>query len=157
MLAINKSETKMKKLLFQKLSSHGGILPPKKKGDCAFDLVCAEDRFISAPSVGEKPKDIPIGVAVKIPHGYFGLIINRSSASRTVGVHVIPGIIDEGYVGPLYACVYPMGEYSVYIKKGDRVAQLILLPSFTPEMEEVESLPITERGSSGFGSTGINT
>lgn len=146
---MNTFETK--NLLVKSVSEDGGILPPQKDGDCGYDLITGED-VVLKPN-GGFPVDIACEVKIKVPKGYFALIINRSSTSRKLGLWVVPGIIDCGYTGKIYTCVYNMTSEEVKVKKGMRLAQCILLPISTPPIEKVEELPETERGETGFGST----
>lgn len=143
-----------KKLLVQLLERNGkcGIQPPAKMNDCAFDLYVREETII--PPHGNFPCDVSSKVAVKIPKGYWGLILGRSSTSRRLGINIVPGVIDNDYTGELFACCYNMQDKPVTVKEGMRLAQIILLPMFAPPLKFVDELPKTERGSTGFGSTG---
>ncbi len=124
------------------------LLPPAKKGDAGFDLVCAEDTYLM---VG-RPAYIATNTSIKLPEGHWGLILPRSSTGAK-GIAIIPSVIDEGYTGPIYSFAYGMHE-SVLVHKGDRIAQLVILPLIVPEIEHTsEPLPRTDRGESGFGST----
>jgi len=140
------------KVLVKHNSEHGGINTPAKQGDCGYDLIVAEDMVIEPH--GELPVDVPCNVSIKIPEGYWAMIINRSSTTRKLGLRVVSGVIDNGYTGPLYACVYNMTNQPVEVKKGMRLAQLIFFPLITPACQKVDELPKTERGEDGFGSTG---
>src|SRR3989344_9336536 len=111
-------------LVKRHIPNHDGIQLPKKKGDVGYDLAVLED----ATALPGFPVDIPCGFSMKVPNGYFALIVGRSSASRTRGLLVLPGVIDQGYTGPVYPHVYNMGLYPVTIKRGTRLAQCILLP-----------------------------
>ena len=141
-------ETTMK---LKKFAAAGGILAPRKYGDCGYDLVVAED--IDIPPHQSVPVLVAAECAVKIPEGYWGLIINRSGAMLKSGLLILSSVVDEGYTGPLYAPVLNLQYCRVAIHAGDRLAQLILIPRFTPRVEVVEELPSTERAATGFGST----
>lgn len=125
---------------------------PQKVGDVGFDLYTKEDTII--PCSTQKPVDVPTGIKVKLPEGYWALIINRSSTARKLGLDVVNGVIDTGYTGELYACVWNRTGEDKIIKKGDRLAQFIIFKSYTPDIVEVDKLPQTERGETGFGSSG---
>ena len=137
-------------LRVKKTNAHGTIHPPQKSGDVGYDLEVAEGALI--PPRSSKPIMIAAGVSVKIPNGYFGWITSRSSATGK-GLVVFPGIIDNGYTGDLFAIVWNTSQDDIMLRQGERIAQMILLPAFTPPMKYVEELPSTDRGSSGFGST----
>lgn len=126
---------------------------PKKEGDCGYDLIISKDTVV--PPRQSYPTDVPCGVSIKIPDGYFGLIINRSSTSRKLGLWVVPGVIDCGYTGELFACVYNMTPEEIKVGKGTRISQCIFLPINTFPLCETNELPSTERGTSGFGSSGL--
>jgi len=126
---------------------------PKKKGDVGYDLTLSADLIIAPHS--QVAVDLKTGVKVKVPTGTWGLIINRSSTPRKKGLIVMPGVIDEGYIGELFACVFNTTDNPIEVKMGERLAQLILLPAVVRGIEEVEKLPETERGETGFGSTNI--
>lgn len=127
------------------------IPTPKKAGDVGFDLYTLEDTLI--PSNVELPIDVPTGVKVKLPKNTWALIINRSSTPRKKGIEVVPGIIDTGYTGELYACCFNRTGEDILVKAGTRLAQFLILPSVVPQIKEVDKLPKTERGETGFGST----
>lgn len=100
--------------------------------------------------------DIDLGVAIKAPPGHWVLLTGRSSTMRNRRLLVAQGVIDPGYVGPLYAGVTNMGDEPVHVKDGERIAQLIAFENRTENLRlvEVDVLPETERGDRGFGSSG---
>lgn len=124
---------------------------PAKAGDVGYDLPSA--REVVLPARSERPVYVHTGFAIKAPDGTWSLITARSSTVRR-GIMVPNGIIDNGYTGELLVpCVNLTGE-DIVIKAGERIAQLILFPMVTPKLTMVQELPSTERGASGFGSTG---
>lgn len=133
--------------------AHNGQPPARgKPGDAGFDLyVSTEDTIWVAP--GEFA-NIPSEIAVQMPPGYWALILGRSSTwSR--GLIVTPAVIDAGYRGPLYACVYNLGDSDVAIEPGDRVAQLVPMPLIAERISWTRGdLDDSARGMTGFGSTG---
>lgn len=142
-------------LLVKQHGENEGIVMPKKVGDCGYDIIVNED--VELPTNGGFPVDVACHFSMKVPDTHFALIINRSSTARKMGLWVVPGIIDAGYVGPIFTCVYNMTKESVKVEKGMRLAQCILLPRHTPPIKVVDELPTTERGETGFGSTGIKS
>lgn len=137
-----------------------GILPPARPGDVGYDLILSHDLICRAgrPAWGE------VDARVKLPAGLWGLITARSSAAAKYGVQVLPGIIDNGYIGQLKIGVLlacrPSDDNDndndngeIIIEKGARIAQLILMPMVVRELQHVEELQPTERGTDGFGST----
>lgn len=121
-------------------------------GDAGFDLIVSED--VRVPY--REFVDVPCGVAVQIPDGYWGMITGRSSTLRRRGLLVTQGIIDNGYRGELFAGVRNLSKTSQVVKRGERIAQLILVPLVNPTVEILRSdiLDDSDRGTAGFGSTG---
>lgn len=98
------------------------------------------------------------GLAVGFPEGYWGQIVARSGLAFRHGVTVLCGIIDPDYTGELSVVLQNTGKEPILVEPGDRVGQLILhriAPPFEPVW--VDSLEATQRGSNGFGSTGVAT
>ncbi len=92
-------------------------------------------------------------IAVEIPEGYYGQIADRSSMGKR-GIKVFGGVIDSGYRGELVVCLGNLSTTDHTIEHGDKIAQLLLLPVATPQVEEVDELSDSERGERGFGSSG---
>ena len=99
---------------------------------------------------------IPTGVAMEIPRGYAGLVFARSSmgAKRGLAPANKVGVIDSDYRGELQVVLYNHSGETQSIEPGERVAQLLIVPVFTPGFQETEKLSETDRGAGGFGSTG---
>lgn len=97
------------------------------------------------------------GLHMAIPEGHMGIIVPRSGVALKHGVQVVntPGIIDSGYRGEIMIGLVNHGNELYHVNKGDRVAQLIIVPFRTPSFIGVDTLGETERGNGGFGSTGI--
>jgi dUTP pyrophosphatase len=122
-------------------------------GDAGFDLVAAED-------VSLKPFEralVKTGIAIAVPEGYAGYVQPRSGLAWKSGLGLVnsPGLIDSGYRGEIKVIVINLDPDNVIdISRGDRVAQLVILPVPSVSITEVEELPPSGRGSGGFGSTG---
>lgn len=102
---------------------------------------------------------IPTGIAIAIPPGYVGLITPRSSFTlkRKATVGNSPGVIDSDYRGEIHIIIQDHRERQGlphYIERGERIAQLLIVPIAKVEWEIVDELSRTKRGSGGFGSTG---
>lgn len=121
--------------------------------DAGFDLYVDEETSIMPRSF----VDIPLGIAVKLPVGTWGLLTGRSSTLRKHGLLVAQGVIDCGYTGPLFAGVWNMNDFPVVIEKGQRIVQYLIMGNHSLDVvaSMVASLPGTARGSAGFGSTGV--
>lgn len=121
-------------------------------GDGGVDLYARESMAL-AP--GEHAL-MPTGVAVAIPDGYAGLVTPRSGLAVRSGVTVLngPGLVDAGYRGELRVALINLGADDVRLERGERIAQLVVVPVMEQEFVEVEELPASTRGEGGFGSTG---
>lgn len=140
------------KVLFRRLLT-SAVLPKHATANSAgFDLYSCENTILKS---GER-KLIGLGFATEIPEGYYVAIVPRSGMAVKQGVTVVntPGTIDADYRGEWKVCLINLGNELVYIKKGDRIAQGIMLKYEKAKFEEVESLEETQRSSGGFGSTG---
>ena len=101
-------------------------------------------------------KMIPIGIALEVPKGCAGLIYARSSmgVKRDMAPANKVGVIDSDYRGEIMVVLHNHGSKIQQIEPGERVAQLVITPVFTPGFSQVEELTDTQRGEGGFGSTG---
>lgn len=97
---------------------------------------------------------VPTGVSVAIPEGYYGRIAPRSGLAFKNGVDVLAGVIDNDYRGEIKAILVNLGDEDFVIMHGDRTAQMIITPYAAAQVEVVDNLDDTQRGSGGFGSTG---
>ena len=122
-------------------------------GDAAIDLHCRIDVTLKP---GQRAA-VPTGIAVAIPEGFAGLVLPRSGHALRDGIGVVngPGLIDSGYRGEVAVLLINHGAETVVFARGDRVAQLAVVPIPEVEWMEVEDLDETVRGAGGFGSTGI--
>jgi dUTP pyrophosphatase len=122
------------------------------QGDAGYDLNASEE--LTVP-VGQF-RDVPCGISVQMPPGTWGMIQGRSSTLRTHKLLVVQGVIDNGYRGPLFVGVQNMGEAAFQVKVGMRLGQLIPMPLTADTMVPVETddLDPSQRGTSGFGSSG---
>lgn len=120
-------------------------------GDAGIDLYAARDAIVDGDTVL-----IPTGVAVAVPDGHVGLVCPRSGLSKYgVTVANAPGVIDSGYRGELMVRLTSTSVTTPYeVYRGDRIAQLLIIPIARPEVNVVVDLDDTERGTNGFGSTG---
>ncbi|HIO41542.1 MAG TPA: dUTP diphosphatase [Aquifex sp.] len=128
-------------------------VPPvrKRKGDAGLDLYAVEDVVLKP---GEW-KAVPTGIAVEIPEGHFGLIKDRSGLALKHALHCLAGVVDENYRGEIKVVMINLGGEEFKVEKGTRIAQLLIVPYLSVEVEEVEELSDTERGERGFGSSGL--
>jgi len=127
-----------------------------KPGDAGADLASRIDFTLPA---GERAL-IPTGISVALPPGYVALVHPRSGLAIKNGISMVntPGTVDASYRGELQIILinHDMSEDFV-IKKGDRIAQLVIQKVEQAEFLEVEALPGTDRGAVGFGLTGVSS
>ena len=124
-----------------------------RAGDAGLDLRSNADVEVGP---GERAM-VPTGVAVAIPEGYAGLVLPRSGLASRHGLTLAnsPGLIDAGYRGEVTCAVVNLDRGDpVKIARGDRIAQLVIVPIQAVEPIQVAELPPSERGEGGFGSTG---
>lgn len=135
-----------------KLVNEYAQLPTRGSKDAAgLDLYCPFHIKVPADS----QKKIPLGIAVEIPQGYMGLLVPRSSMSKTpLRCANSVGIIDADYRGELSIAYENISCSDYTIFRGDRIAQLIIVPIAIVDVEEAQTLSETERGDGGYGSTG---
>ena len=137
----------------QRLDEAASLPAYAREGDAALDLTCIEDVEV-AP--GERAM-VETGIAVAIPEGYAGLVLPRSGLAARKGLTLAnsPGLVDPGYRGELTCAVVNLDRRSaVSIRRGDRIAQLLIVPAPSVQAVWVEGLPASQRGTGGFGSTG---
>ena len=126
-----------------------------KPGDAGADLRSRID-FELEP--GERAL-VPTGVAIALPEGYVGLVHPRSGLATKNGITIVnaPGTVDSGYRGELMVTLLNTDKTkSFHVQRGDRIAQLIIQKYEHATFTVVDELEQTERGSSGFGSSGIH-
>jgi dUTP pyrophosphatase len=132
--------------------SGSGVEPTRAHGDDAgFDLAAAEEYKVFP---GGKIA-VQTGVSVEFPAGWWGEIKARSSAVSR-GFSVRDAVIDEGYRGELFVEVENKRIVTLTIEKGERIGQLVLHPTAPPmTVERADKLGDSERGTNGFGSSGV--
>jgi dUTP pyrophosphatase len=125
-------------------------------GSAGIDLsACISEDIIIKP--GEIVK-VNTGIAIQIPHkGIGGFVFPRSGLSSKYGISLANcvGVIDSDYTGEIICPVINHSSSDYTIKSGDRIAQIVFMPVLNVKFQQTDSLEATERGSGGFGSTGI--
>ena len=124
-----------------------------RDGDAGLDLAAAAP--VTLPPGGRQL--VPTGLRVALPIGHAGLVLPRSGLALRSGVTVLnaPGLIDAGYRGEVGVLLVNHGAEAVTIKRGERIAQLVIQPVERATVVEVRELDATVRGAGGFGSTGV--
>jgi dUTP pyrophosphatase len=124
-------------------------------GAAGMDLRAFLEEEVEIPPGGRA--SLPTGLFLEIPPGYEAQVRPRSGIAAKYGVTVLnsPGTIDSDYRGELRILLINLGGEAFKVRNGDRIAQLVICPVSRPVLEEGLVLAETERGSGGFGSTGI--
>jgi dUTP pyrophosphatase len=130
------------------------VLPTRAyPGDAGLDLAACERHELGP---GERAL-VGTGIAVAIPEGHAGLVTPRSGLAAKNGVTIVntPGLVESGYRGELRVILHNTDRHeTLVIEPGMRIAQLLVVPVPEASLREVDVLPGSERGSSGFGSSG---
>lgn len=125
-------------------------LPTKAySGDAGWDLYASDDFTVPAGSNSL----VGTGCKFAIPEGYYGRIADRSSMALK-GLHVLAGVVDAGFRNEVKVILHNFNSVDYQIKKGEKVAQMIIEKIHTGSLVEVDDLDQTERNMGGFGSSG---
>lgn len=125
-----------------------------REGDAGVDLVARED--VTLPPAGGRAL-VPTGIAIALPEGYAGFVQPRSGLATRHGVTCLntPGLIDSGYRGELKVCLINHDPTEPFeVRRGERIAQLVVQAVETVTFVAVDVLDESERGDKGFGSSG---
>ena len=144
----------MTEVLIKRLSKNISLPRYETSGSSGMDLAANIDHEIKIEP--GKISIIPTGIALSIPKNFEIQIRPRSglAAKNQVSVLNTPGTIDEDYRGEIKVILINLGNKTFILKKGERIAQMVLCPIIKAKLKEVENLDETNRGSGGFGSTG---
>ena len=138
------------KLRIQRLNLDAKIPISPYKGDAGMDVFSVEEVDIPA---GEKIA-VKTGLKLAIPEGYAGFVWDKSGLALKHHLKTMAGVIDSNYRGELMIVLTNLGKEPYHVEKGSKIAQLIITPVASPEIEEGIVADDTERGTAGFGSSG---
>jgi dUTP pyrophosphatase len=119
-------------------------------GDAGLDLFSVVDREL----VPGEAFAVPTGIQVAVPAGHVGLVWDKSGISLK-SVHRLAGVVDSGYRGEVQVVMINLGAAPFAVRKGMKIAQMLVQPVATVSVIECEALDGTSRGEGGFGSTGL--
>jgi len=139
-------------LFVVKLSEHATVPARATPGSAGYDLAAAQDCTVPAHGKALVRTDI----AIKLPRGTYGRVAPRSGLALKHHIDVGAGVIDEDYRGNVGVVLFNHSDANFDVKRGDRVAQLVLEKIATPAVLVVGSLDDTARGDGGFGSTELH-
>ena len=134
----------------KKLSYDSTIPTRGSDGSVGYDLYSNMDCVIRASERGL----VSTGITVVLPSGVYGRVAPRSGLAVKHGIQVGAGVIDPDYTGEVKVVLFNHDDKDFDVKKGDRIAQLVLEKCETPPITEINIVEDTDRGSAGFGSTG---
>ena len=137
-------------LRVKKLDERAQLPTREHPTDAGLDLFALEGKTMPPKTVHA----FRTGLATAFPPGFALLIWDRSGLAVKHGLHRLAGVIDCSYRGELQVVIVNLGDRSVDVKAGDRIAQALLTPVAIPNIALVEDLDDTKRGTSGFGSSG---
>ena len=145
----------MTKILIKKLSKTAIIPKYETQGASGVDISANINEDLTLAT--NESILVPTGIAVSIPQGFEIQIRPRSGLAAKKGISVLntPGTIDADYRGEIKVILINHGNEPFIIRNGDRIAQMVVCPIVQAKFEQVDELSDTERGSGGFGSTGI--
>lgn len=133
-----------------KLLSTDAICPKRGTPESAgLDIFATADCIIPSKGRGR----LPTGISIAIPNGFYGQLKPRSSLAWNHHIDVGAGVIDADYRGEIKVVLFNHDIFDFQVKKGDAIAQLLILPVYMGGLFEVSDLSMTERGEGGFGST----
>ncbi|VVB80299.1 Deoxyuridine 5'-triphosphate nucleotidohydrolase [uncultured archaeon] len=139
--------------LFVKKLHPNAILPSyAHAGDAGLDIYSVEDKIIQP---GERAL-ISTGLSMEFPAGYVCLIWDKSGIAAKNGIKTMGGVIEHTYRGEYKIVMLNTSKEDFKISKGQKIAQALIQPIVTAEVEEVQELTETKRGEGGFGSTGLS-
>jgi dUTP pyrophosphatase len=139
---------------FRKLHSDAKI-PTYGSDEAAGAELYALDKWLIHPK-SRSSVAIRTGIAIQLPKGFEAQVRPRSGLALKHGITVLntPGTIDSDYRGELSVILYNTSQTAFMVNRGDRIAQLVIVPVFWAKFQELNELGSTERGDRGFGSTG---
>ena len=151
----------MKDLLLKVLENGQGLPLPKYEslGAAGLDLLAAIDERKNIIILPGKAEMVPTGIAIVLPFGFEAQVRPRSGLAAKNGITILnsPGTIDSDYRGEIFAMLINHSKINFEIERGMRIAQMVIAPVSQFNLVKTENLDKTERGSGGFGSTGIRT
>lgn len=141
------------KLLVEKINEKAIIPFQAHEGDAGMDLFSVEEVVLKPM----ERKLIHTGIRIQLPKNTEAQIRPRSGLALKNGITVLntPGTIDEGYRGEIGIILINLGQEEFKVTQGMKVAQMVIKPTLTLDVEEVSELTLTDRGEGGFGSTGV--
>jgi len=139
------------KIKIKKLSEDATLPHYAHPGDAGLDIYSSEDNLI----IPNERKLISTALSIELPESHVAFIKDKSGVAYKKGITTMAGVIEYTYRGEYKILMYNTSKENYEIKKGEKIAQIVILPVATAEVEEVTELSDTQRGDGAFGSTGL--
>ncbi len=136
-------------IFIQKTCDEAEIPVRANNGDAGYDLVSVQEKIL-APL---ERAVIKTGIKIQIPTNYYGRVAPRSGLAVKSGIDVMAGVIDSGYRGEVGVVLINLSKDKFMVKKGAKIAQLIIESCMPAEWHQVKNLEESQRGSNGYGSS----
>lgn len=136
-------------ILIQKLSEDAQIPSKANQGDAGYDLVSVEEKILN-------PLErvvVKTGIKIQIPNNCYGRVAPRSGLAVKNGIDVMAGVIDSGYRGEVGVVLINLSNEKFMVRKGAKIAQLIIESCGSADWHQVKNLEESQRGSNGYGSS----
>jgi len=143
--------SKVEMSLCVKRLTQDAIIPTRGSGSAVGYDLYSTDEVVIPPTHRAL---VGTSVAILMPNGVYGRVAPRSGLAVKHGIQVGAGVVDPDYTGEVKVVLFNHGDKDFEVKRGERIAQLVLERCETPDVEEIGFLEETERGAGGFGSTG---
>ncbi|MEI7719490.1 MAG: dUTP diphosphatase [archaeon] len=140
------------KIKIKKLHPDAKLPVYAHQGDAGMDLFSVEDKIIKA---GER-EIIGTGIAMEYQEGFCTLIWDRSGLAVNNGITLLGGVVEPSYKGEYKVIMLNTSKQDYEVKKGQKIAQVLIQPVVYAEIEETSQLSESSRGKNGFGSTGLS-
>ncbi len=138
------------KIKIKKLKPDTVIPSYAHPGDAGLDLYSLEDHELK----GGERKIFDLGFALEFPKGYVACVKDKGGLPKNAGLHTMGGVFDAGYRGEYNVNLINLSNQLYKINKGDKIAQLVIMPIIEAELKETDELSKTSRDQGRFGSTG---
>jgi len=139
----------MNAIKVKKLHQNAKLPHRAHETDSGADLFALEHTALPPRAV----TNVRTGISIELPDNTSGVVWGKSSV-ESKGIKVMAGLIDHPYRGEILVCMYNLTDKEFIFEPGQKIAQLVVLPTEYPAFEEAAELSETKRGAGGFGSTG---
>ncbi len=136
----------------KRLTSTAKLPRYAKVSDAGMDIY-ADETYTLQP--GER-RGISTGISFELPQGYVALVWDKSGVAFKAGLKTMGGVVDAGYRGEIKIIIHNLSKEAYHIEQGKKIAQILIQKVEQPEIIEATELSESDRGTGGFGSTGLD-